>query len=411
MKRTDLNLLLVLCLTLSLFVLISTSSIRIVKASDTVYIKADGSIDPITAPILRSGDLYVLTGNITSSGNAIQIQRNNMTFDGQGYAVHGPGSSGGTGLLLNNTNNVLIQNVNIISFYVGIRLSWLANNTIITGNNISGHSDGIQVVESSFNITISGNTLKDNSNSGVWIEGSSYNNTISGNSLTNSSSGVMLKQSTYNTVSKNNITGGYGVTVDQCSSNIISENSVSGSPYGIMLVDYASYNTVSKNNVNGSIWIGLRLYDNAGSNDVLNNSVTNSGTGVDLNRQCANNDIIGNDIAFNAIGISIDDSPDNQIYHNRIRNNTEQVHTDNTANVWDNGYPSGGNFWSDYGDVYPNATEIDASGLGDTPYFIDSHDQDNYPIIPEFSLFVVVPMFAVATLFAAIACRRRKHSV
>lgn len=410
MKRTDLSLLLVFCLTSFLFVSVYTSSIRIVKASDTIYIKADGSIDPITAPILRSGDLYTLTGNITSSGNAIKIQRNNMTFDGQGYTVQGPGSSGGTGLLLNNTNNVLLRNVNIISFYIGIRLSWLANNTMITGNNISGHSDGIQVVESSFNITISGNTLKDNSNSGVWIEGSSYNNTISGNSLTNSSSGIVLKQSTYNIVSKNNITGGYGVTVDQCSSNSVSENNVSGSPYGIMLVNYASYNTVSKNNVNGSIWIGLRLYEHAGSNDVFNNSVTNSGTGVDLNRQCANNDIIGNDIAFNDIGISIDDSPDNQIYHNRIRNNTEQVYTDNTANVWDNGFPSGGNFWSDYEDIYPNATEIDASGLGDTPYFIDSHDQDNYPIIPEFSSFLVVPMFAVATLLAATVCRRRKQS-
>lgn len=410
MNRTDLNLLLVLCLTLSLFVSVSTLSIRIVKASDTIYIKADGSIDPIMAPILRSGDLYTLTRNITSSGNAIKIQRNNMTFDGQGYTVQGPGSSGGTGLLLNNTNNVLIRNVNIISFYIGIRLSWLANNTIITRNNISGHSDGIQVIESSGNITISGNTLKDNSNRGVWIQDSSNNNTISGNSLTNSGYGVMLKQSTYNTVSKNNITGGYGVTVYQGSINSVSENNVSGSPYGIMLVDYASYNTVSKNNVNGSVWIGLRLYDHAGSNDVLDNNVTNSGTGVDLDRQCASNAIIGNDLAFNAIGISIDDSPDNRIYHNRIRNNTEQVYTDNTPNVWDNGFPSGGNFWSDYQTRYPNATEIDASGLGNTPYFIDSQDQDNYPIIPEFSSFVVVPMFAVAALLAAIVCRRRKLS-
>jgi parallel beta-helix repeat protein len=381
-----------------------------VKATDTIYIKADGSIAPITAPILRSGSLYTLTGNITSSGQAIKIQRNNMTFDGQGYTVQGPGSSGGTGLLLNNTNNVLIKNMNVLSFFIGIRLSWLTNNTIITQSNISGHADGIQVIESSSNITISGNTLEDNSNSGVWIEGSSNNNTISGNTLTNSGYGVMLKQSTYNAVSKNNITGGYGVTVDQGTSNNISENKVSGSPYGIMLVNYASYNTVSKNNINGSIWTGLRLYEHAGSNDVLDNNVTNSGTGVELNRQCESNDIIGNDIAFNTLGISIDDAPNNQIYHNKFRNNTEQVYTDNTPNVWDNGFPSGGNFWSDYQTLYPNATEIDASGLGNTPYFIDSQNQDNYPIIPEFPSIVVVPMFAVATLLAAKVCRSRKQA-
>jgi hypothetical protein len=37
---------------------------------------------------------------------------------------------------------------------------------------------------------------------------------------------------------------------------------------------------------------------------------------------------------------------------------------------WDNGYPSGGNYWSDYAIKYPNATEIDDSGIGDTAYFI-----------------------------------------
>jgi parallel beta-helix repeat protein len=387
-----------------------TLGVGIVNAVGTIYIRADGSVDPPSAPILRSGDLYKLTGNITSDGNAIRIQRNNMTFDGQGYTVDGPGSSGGTGLLLNNTKNVTIQNVNIRSFYLGIRLSWLSNNTIIIGNNITGHSDGIQIIESSSNTTVSDNILKDNSNSGVWIENSSNNNTISGNSMTNNGYGVMVKQSNYNTVSENGIEGGYGVAVDQGYSNSVSENNVSGSPYGIMLVNYATYNTVSKNNVNGSIWIGIRLYENAVSNDILDNNVTNSGNGVSLNRACQNNKITGNDIAFNTIGISINDSPNNQIYHNQIRNNTDQVDTDNTANVWDNGYPSGGNYWSDYKARYPNATEIDASGLWNMSYIIDTHNQDNYPIIPELSSFLVLPMFAIPTLLAAIIYKRRRQS-
>ena len=38
------------------------------------------------------------------------------------------------------------------------------------------------------------------------------------------------------------------------------------------------------------------------------------------------------------------------------------------AGQWDNG--SIGNYWSDYLSRYPNATEIDHSGIGDTPYAI-----------------------------------------
>jgi hypothetical protein len=46
------------------------------------------------------------------------------------------------------------------------------------------------------------------------------------------------------------------------------------------------------------------------------------------------------------------------------------------ANLWDDGYPSGGNYWSDY-------TGIDANGdgIGDSTYFIDSNNTDNYPLM------------------------------
>jgi hypothetical protein len=35
------------------------------------------------------------------------------------------------------------------------------------------------------------------------------------------------------------------------------------------------------------------------------------------------------------------------------------------ANIWDKGYPSGGNYWSDYEGV-----DADGDGIGDTPYVI-----------------------------------------
>jgi len=66
-------------------------------------------------------------------------------------------------------------------------------------------------------------------------------------------------------------------------------------------------------------------------------------------------------------------------------NNTQQVSTTSYPNNWDNGYPSGGNYWSDYngtdlyGGPYQNITSSD--GIGDTPYIINAKNQDKYPLI------------------------------
>ena len=53
-----------------------------------------------------------------------------------------------------------------------------------------------------------------------------------------------------------------------------------------------------------------------------------------------------------------------------------------------------GNFWSDYLTRYPNATELDSSGIGNTPYTIDIYGngavtgnlQDNHPLMKPVSI-------------------------
>jgi parallel beta-helix repeat protein len=58
---------------------------------------------------------------------------------------------------------------------------------------------------------------------------------------------------------------------------------------------------------------------------------------------------------------------------------------DDGLNAWDNGYPGGGNLWSDYSGLDnlkgPGQNESGSDGIGDTPYLFD-FSQDNYPLKP-----------------------------
>jgi hypothetical protein len=79
---------------------------------------------------------------------------------------------------------------------------------------------------------------------------------------------------------------------------------------------------------------------------------------------------------------------DNLVYRNNFFDNSKQVVSFFDSDIgdaltdvvsWDNG--SLGNFWSDYQSKYPNAMEIDGSGIGSLPYVIDENNTDNYPLL------------------------------
>ena len=112
----------------------------------TVYIRADGSIDPSDAPIQRDGNLYILTGNIISSTDGIVVERDNIVIDGAGHMLQGTGS--GTGVDFSGRSNVTIKNITIAKFHTGICLYSSSNNSI-SGNNITDNVYGISLLSSS----------------------------------------------------------------------------------------------------------------------------------------------------------------------------------------------------------------------------------------------------------------------
>jgi len=121
-----------------------------------------------------------------------------------------------------------------------------------------------------------------------------------------------------------------------------------------------------------------------------------------------NNIISRNNIVMNTDGIELSESSNNRIYHNNFMDNTQQVYIQpyGYSNFWDDGV-SEGNYWSDYEDMYPDAEEIDWTSIWDTPYVIDENNQDNYPLVPEFSSFLILPLFMIATLLAVIVYKRK----
>lgn len=170
---------------------------------------------------------------------------------------------------------------------------------------------------------------------------------------------------------------------------------------------------------------GIYLYWSAGNTLHGNNVTENIGESIFL--ECSSSNTISeNNITANFIGIWLHWSHNNVIFHNSFFGNTfiQAANDESYGNKWDDGFPSGGNYWSDYtgidyfGGPYQNETGSD--GLGDTPYLVDSDNIDHYPlmnpiVIPEFPVFLL-PFLMAATLLAIVVCKainrvRNKSSV
>ena len=84
-------------------------------------------------------------------------------------------------------------------------------------------------------------------------------------------------------------------------------------------------------------------------------------------------------------------SSGNSIYHNNVKAYLTEAHDDSPiGNQWDNGYPSGGNYWDSYSDVDqysgPNQDQPGADGIGDSPKAITGGaNKDRYPLVQRFN--------------------------
>jgi len=364
--------------------------------SGTIYIRSDGSVDPSNASIQVIGNLYTLTDNINGS---IVVEKDNIVVNGAGYTLQG--TRNGTGIDLSGVRNVTVQNFVIKQFFNGIYIRRgeyaESGNITVSGNNVANNDNGIQLV-SSLNNIISGNNVTSNGN-GILLISASNNNTVSGNNVKNNTRGIWLYDSAYNVLTNNRMHnntynfGAEGWMLQTFINYVDASNTVDGKPV---------YYWINARDVTVPSDAGYVALVNCIGVTVNNLTLTNNGQGV-LLAFTENSVITENNIKNNYHGIYLCEASNNSIYHNNFIDNyyhvydfvMEYIYMRASVNAWDNGYPSGGNYWSgfDVADEFkgPSQNEAGSDGIGDSPYVIYQNNQDNYPLVTPYEPYIPPP--------------------
>jgi parallel beta-helix repeat protein len=217
------------------------------------------------------------------------------------------------------------------------------------------------MVQGCSNAIIQSNTLTDNSGHGLEIDWSTTVTAVDNYIFGNRDEGIYAYDCQNCTLTGNFVSGNHwsGVLIQSGNGNVIINN------------------TISNNDHVGGIW----LFDGTASNTVSGNTILNNSRGVYIGfwttyySSPQGNLIVNNTLEGNSIGINIDYSNANAVYHNQIvGNDAQSTVKPGYSNVWDNGCE--GNYWSDY-----NGTDSNGDGIGDTPYVIDANNVDNYPLM------------------------------
>jgi parallel beta-helix repeat protein len=273
-----------------------------------------------------------------------------------------------------NSTRILVNDLSLSNNEQGVLFAYTTGSTI-TNVTASDNYNDIYLWDSNSNI-VRGSNIENSGFDGIGLY-YSERNTIAGNTVTNTAIGIDITASPHNSVDSNTVFGNIvGVLLYYSSDNMVISNKVSGDDRGLagIALSGATRTTIRRNKVaNNTSFIGAGVYLEWFSNDntILQNTVSDNHYGISMGY-------------WGLYGLG-DQSNNNTIYHNNFIKNAKQALSLNSVNIWDNGYPSGGNHWSDYAgvDFYsgPHQNETGSDGMGDTPYTIDPNNVDRYPFI------------------------------
>jgi len=269
-----------------------------------------------------------------------------------------------------------VHDIDSSNYINGKPVYYLMNQHDLTINTSTFPEVGYLALINSTNVKIENLSLTENNSQGLlfaFTNSSSVKNSI----IENNSFGIGLINSFNNVLSNNTVT----------------ENRDHPNAGGGIYLASSSYNLIANNNISENDRTGLELWYSS-NNSLQSNVIANNYECIRLYDSSANT--LSRNILFNnTYGVWLKESSNNIIYNNSFVDNIfYQVHDwseDNpdvspSINIWDNGYPSGGNYWSDYTGVDkksgPNQDQPGSDGIGDTPYIIDANNRDRYPLMP-----------------------------
>ncbi|UCG69448.1 MAG: right-handed parallel beta-helix repeat-containing protein [Thermoplasmata archaeon] len=263
----------------------------------------------------------------------------------------------------------------------GIKLIDVAN-CKISGNTALNNEDGIFLKNSTDN-NITGNIITSNFGYGIYLNSSDYN-MICDNTATTNRHGIYLDSSNDDIVFNNTIFWNTksGISLASSIRNEVTRNKVFLNDQNGIYTQKSSLTIISNNNISNN-GIGIYVYSSCNQN-IINNLVQNNSVGIHVNDSCTNK-MTSNYVSINtAYGFYLFDSSNNWVYHNNIVDNADQGFDNMNSNFWNDSYPSGGNFWSDYSGVDnnygPNQNIPGSDGIGDTNYLVDADSIDYFPL-------------------------------
>jgi parallel beta-helix repeat protein len=233
---------------------------------------------------------------------------------------------------------------------------------------------------------------------------------ITGNNISNNFGlgggyGIFLVTSYYSTVINNTLWSNAYINIQNYDSDfsVIQGNRIIANPLNGFGISVRESNNcyVQNNSISNPLW-GIYVQNLCTGISIIYNQIDNcrgsSASGPAGIKISSISTVRNNTISFSDCGLYIFSSASNSVvYHNAFLHNGLQTYDEGSV-VRDNGYPSGGNFWSDYTgiDWYsgPNQDQPGADGIGDIPYIIDSNTRDRYPLMAPLSP-LPLPVFTI----------------